>query len=129
MPTDVFRPRSLSRGKGKKKEDDERVDHPLTSPSPKTPSFSSAFDGTLTRPNLRRQVRGSSFQDNTLAEVSKLDERHTRSLSDLGFDDWTSTPGASSSASTSSEIPHVNDVEETREVVVHEVRLIYLAVA
>lgn len=114
---------TFSSGKGKRQEEDRgpRVEHPLQKHSPKTPSFSSSFDGTLTRPNLRRQVRGGSFHESTLAEESRP-EHHVRSHSDSGYDDWADTPGASTSASTTSELPPT--LEDTREVVVHQVNTV-----
>lgn len=136
MSADDALPRSsvLSPSKGKKK-GETAVEHPLLDRHAQIPTFASSFDGALTRPGLRRQLRGGSLREAsaTLAElVSPGSQSQTFSeLDGSGLHDWSSTPGGSSSASTP---PEQSSHDDTKEVLVHEVtylrlRLSYVCLA
>jgi hypothetical protein len=121
MPADALpRSRALSPSKGKKKE--TTIEHPLLDGAPRTPPFASSFDGTLTRPNLRRQLRGGSFHDASATLTASVSPgSHPWPFSESGEggpDDRNSTPGASSSATTP---PGSSSHEDTKEALVHEV--------
>lgn len=118
MPADALpRSRALSPSKGKKKEE-TIVEHPLFDGAPRMPPF----DGTLTRPNLRRQLRGGSFHDaSAILATSVSSGLHPRSFSESGGsgpDEWNSTSGVSSSTTTP---PESSSHEDMKEVLVYEV--------
>ncbi|KAF8320683.1 hypothetical protein DL93DRAFT_2073314 [Clavulina sp. PMI_390] len=132
MPSHVYIRSSKAKGKDKKEDSEDQTlavpEHPLRTHSPYTPTFASSFDGTLTRPNLRRQLRTATpFENATIGETSPLTRSglhiSSRDSADgsVGGDDWTTTPGASSSGASTPPEHRTQASDATREVIVHEV--------
>jgi len=119
MPANAL-PRSSTLGpRRSKKEEETAIEHPLLDDD-ETPRFASSFDGTLTRPGLRRQLRGGTVDERSATVESVPSGSHHRTSSELGgnvLENWSSTPGATSSAST----PPDSSTHDTKEVMVHEV--------
>ncbi|KAF9519202.1 carbohydrate-binding module family 50 protein [Hydnum rufescens UP504] len=100
--------------------EDDEPDHPLHYVSD-APTFASAIrDGTITRPNLRRQLHTGSTSDvlsvNPTYPGPTRKRSHSETTSPIAFfsDDWTSTPGSSGSQSG----PEIQPSTNTREVLV-----------